>query len=193
MPVLVMTVIALVAAGLWGCVTPRPAECPAPECPAQPAAVDRAGAVVAIGALLDQWHAAAGRADEEAYFSRLSDDSIFLGTDAGERWDKPAFRAFAHPHFAKGKAWSFRAVRRDVILSAEGNSGWFDEDLTTPNLGPARGSGVVVHRDGRWLIAHYNLTITVPNERFDEVKELLESPPRPPVSAPPDEATERPE
>ncbi|MBW2457041.1 MAG: nuclear transport factor 2 family protein [Deltaproteobacteria bacterium] len=184
-----MTVFTLVAASLLGCTSPQPAGCPALPVPV-PVPVDRAGAVVAIGKLLDQWHAAAGRADEEAYFAGLSEDSIFLGTDATERWDKPAFRAFAHPHFAKGKAWSFRAVRRDVILSDDGTSGWFDEDLATPNLGPARGSGVVVQRDGQWLIAHYNLAITVPNERFDAVKALLESPPSAPASAPPGEAVE---
>jgi hypothetical protein len=30
---------------------------------------------------------------------------------------------------------------------------------------------------GQWKIAQYNLTITVPNERFGEVKALLESSP----------------
>ena len=86
------------------------------------------------------------------------------------------FRKFAHPHFAKGKAWSFRATRRAVMIGAAGRLAWFDEDLATPNLGPARGSGVLRKLpDGGWRIVHYNLTITVPNERFKEVKALLEA------------------
>ncbi|MEJ7732187.1 MAG: nuclear transport factor 2 family protein [Polyangiaceae bacterium] len=128
----------------------------------------------AVGAVLDDWHDAASRADEERYFSHFTTDGVFLGTDASERWDVPAFRAYSHPHFAKGKAWRFRATRRAVMSGAGNTLAWFDEDLTTESLGPARGSGVLRREaDGRWRIALYNLTITVPNERFDEVKKLL--------------------
>jgi len=128
-----------------------------------------------IGRTLDTWHEAAARADEEAYFAHFTEDAVFLGTDATERWDRDAFRAYAHPHFAKGKAWSFRATSREVVLSSDGRIAWFDEALATPNLGPARGSGVLLlGADGSWRIAHYNLAITVPNERFEKVKQLLE-------------------
>jgi hypothetical protein len=133
--------------------------------PANPAAES-----AAIGALLDDWHAAAARADEEQYFAPFAPDAVFLGTDATERWDTAAFRAYAHPHFAKGKAWSFRAVRRGITLGEGGAVAWFDEDLATENMGPARGSGVLVKRGDRWQIAQYNLAITVPNERFAAVK-----------------------
>jgi hypothetical protein len=123
--------------------------------------------------LLDEWHDAAAHADEERYFGFFAPNAVFLGTDATERWTLPQFRAFAHPHFAKGKAWSFKSVRRDVVVNGE--IAWFDEDLATPNLGPARGSGVLVHQvDGTWKIAQYNLTITVPNEKMKAVKALIE-------------------
>ncbi|MFO0745006.1 MAG: nuclear transport factor 2 family protein [Myxococcota bacterium] len=95
---------------------------------------------------------------------------MFLGTDASERWDVAAFRAYAHPHFAKGRAWAFHAVRRAVV-DADGAHAWFDEDLATPNLGPARGSGVLVKQGGAWKIAQYNLALTIPNERFGAVKD----------------------
>lgn len=148
---------------------------PTPE-PEDPKAV-----VAAIEAMLDDWHAAAAAADEERYFGHFTDDGIFLGTDATERWTVEAFRAYAHPHFAKGKAWSFRAVRRDVVLDPGGRLAWFDEDLATPNLGPARGSGVVrLGTDGRWQIAHYNLALTIPNEKMDAVRALLSADPPPP-------------
>lgn len=125
----------------------------------------------AIGGVLDAWHAAAAAADEEKYFSHFTPDAVFLGTDATERWDDQAFRAYAHPHFAKGKAWSFRGVHRRIVL--RGDTAWFEEDLETQNLGPARGSGVLVYSGGRWLIEQYVLSITVPNDRFKDVKELL--------------------
>ena len=105
-------------------------------------------------------------------------------TSRAERWTLSQFRAYAHPHFAKGKAWSFKSVRRDVTVNGE--IAWFDEDLATPNLGPARGSGVLVHQpDGAWKIAQYNLTITVPNEKMKAVKALIESPPAPAPAGPP--------
>jgi hypothetical protein len=127
-----------------------------------------------VASALDDFHDAAARADEDRYFGHFAPGGVFLGTDATERWDVAAFRAYAHPHFARGKAWSFRAARRNV--SVRGDLAWFDEDLETQNLGPARGSGVLSLRDGRWLIEQYVLSITVPNERFRAVRELLAAP-----------------
>jgi SnoaL-like domain len=121
---------------------------------------------------LDDFHDAAARADEDRYFAHFAPSGVFLGTDATERWDITAFRAFAHPFFARGKAWTFRATRRAVAV--RGDTAWFDEDLATDTLGPARGSGVLVRREGRWLLEQYVLSITVPNERFRDVRELLE-------------------
>lgn len=130
----------------------------------------------AIDAQLDDFHDAAARADEERYFAHFAPDGVFLGTDATERWNVAAFRAYAHPYFARGKAWSFRALRRAVTV--RGDMAWFDEDLETQNLGPARGSGVLSLHGGRWLVEQYVLSITIPNERFPAVRDLLKQPPR---------------
>jgi plastocyanin len=127
----------------------------------------------AIAGVLDDWHDAAAKADEDRYFRYLSEDAVFLGTDATERWDKKAFRAYAHPHFAKGKAWSFHAVRRAIVIAPAGDFAWFDEDLATERLGPARGSGTLVKQGEDWRIAQYNLSIPIPNERFDAVKKII--------------------
>ena len=67
------------------------------------ALADDAGEVAKIAAVLDDFHAAAADADEERYFGHLAASGVFLGTDATERWTKEQFRAYAHPHFAKGK------------------------------------------------------------------------------------------
>src|ERR1700693_49475 len=137
---------------------------------------EAAGAQEAIARELEGFHDAAARADEEQYFAHFAPDAVFLGTDASERWDVAAFRAYAHPHFAGGKAWSFRGVRRTIAV--RGEIAWFEEDLETQNLGPARGSGVLVRSGPRWLIEQYVLSIPIPNQRFREVRELLTSPSR---------------
>lgn len=128
-----------------------------------------------VARALDAFHLAAADADEARYFSHFAKDGVFLGTDANERWTVSEFRAYAHPHFANGKAWSFRAKRRTIAFSPAGDAAWFEEDLETKNLGPARGSGVLVREGSAWLIAQYNLSIVIPNERFKEVKSLLEN------------------
>lgn len=130
--------------------------------------------------MLDDWHEAAARADEERYFAHFADVAVFIGTDATERWTVPQFRAYAHPHFAKGKAWTMRATRREVTIAWTPRPGvataWFDEELVSMSLGVARGSGVLVRdiKSGAWKIAQYNLSIPVPNERFEAVRALIE-------------------
>lgn len=138
-----------------------------------------------IAAVLDSFHDAAAHADEAHYFGHLVDDAVFLGTDATERWDKAAFLAYAHPHFAKGKAWSFKAIRRVITVDPGGKIAWFDEDLDAPNLGPSRGSGVLIKREDAWKIVQYNLAITVPNDRFDAVKQAAAGLAPTPCPAPP--------
>ena len=129
----------------------------------------------AIAAALDDFHLAAAQADEARYFAHFDEGAVFLGTDATERWTKAQFWAYAHPYFAKGKAWSFRATRRAITVSPDGKTAWFDEDLATPNLGPCRGSGVLLLKDGAWKIAQYNLAFTIPNGVAKEVKTLIEA------------------
>jgi ketosteroid isomerase-like protein len=127
-----------------------------------------------VSAALDDWHAAAAVADEERYFSHFVQDAVFLGTDATERWTRDEFRKWAAPHFASRKTWSFRAVSRHISFSPDGNVAWFDEDLQTGDLGPARGSGVLLRQKGEWKIAHYDLSIPIPNPLMEEVKKRIE-------------------
>jgi ketosteroid isomerase-like protein len=128
-----------------------------------------------VSALLDDWHLAAAQADEGRYFGHLAEGAVFLGTDATERWTKPAFQAWAHPIFQRGKAWSFRATRRAITLSKDGRTAWFDEDLDTPNLGPARGSGVLSREKDRWLIQQYHLCVPIPNALMKAVRAQIEA------------------
>ena len=128
----------------------------------------------AVGVVLDAWHAAAAAANEEKYFSYFAPEAVFLGTDATERWTRDEFRRFAHPFFAQGKAWSFKSVARWITIAPGRNVAWFDEALATPNLGPCRGSGVLVATNAGWKIAQYNLSIPIPNDLVDEFKKRIE-------------------
>ena len=134
-----------------------------------------ASAQAAVGAVLDDWHAAAAAADEPRYFKHFAPDAVFLGTDGSERWTVEEFRRYAHPYFAKGRAWTFKPAGRHVLISRDGAVAWFDEALDTPNLGPARGSGVLVRIKGAWKIAHYNLSVPIPNALMKEFKERIEA------------------
>ena len=126
-----------------------------------------------LKAVLDDWHRAAADADETRYFSHFTTEAVFLGTDATERWTRDEFRKWAAPYFARKKAWNFKATGRHLTLSKDGNIAWFDEELATPNLGPARGSGVMVKEGTTWKIAQYNLSVPIPNDVFADVKKLI--------------------
>jgi hypothetical protein len=126
-----------------------------------------------IGAVLDDWHRAASVADEARYFGHFAPNGVFMGTDAAERWTVTEFREWAKPQFRRKSAWSFKPRNRHIDFSSDRKTAWFDEMLDTPNLGLCRGSGVLVLLDGKWKIAQYNLSVTIPNSLVDGiVKEI---------------------
>jgi ketosteroid isomerase-like protein len=129
-----------------------------------------------VDRLVDDWHRAAAEADETRYFGHMTSDAVFLGTDATERWDRAAFRAFAHPYFERGKAWTFVPRHRNVVV--DGNVAWFDEVLDSATYGECRGTGVLRWQDGTWKIAHYNLTIPIPNALAKEFVARIQASPR---------------
>ncbi len=135
-------------------------------------------AVLAVNAAVDDWHDAAAKADEARYFGHFAAESVFLGTDATERWDLAAFRAYAHPFFSKGKAWTLKPSDRHVSIAPDAAVAWFDETVTSPSYGPSRGSGVLLLEDGKWRIAHYNLTVPIPNDLLMKVAGMIAHGPR---------------
>ena len=124
-----------------------------------------------INQVVDQWHQAAAEANFEAYFDLMTSDGVFIGTDATENWQNDAFRRFSKPYFDKGKAWSFSALERNVYISKDKKTAWFDELLDT-QMKLCRGSGVLRFENNQWKIAHYVLSITIPNENVKAVIEL---------------------
>ena len=130
-----------------------------------------------INLVLNNWHKAAAEANFNNYFNAMTDDAIFIGTDATENWNKSAFIQFAKPYFDKGKAWSFSTLERNIYFSSDKKIAWFDELLNT-QMKICRGSGVLfLDEKGNWKIKQYVLSMTIPNDHTDEVvkiKSLIE-------------------
>ncbi len=93
----------------------------------------------------------------------LTDNAIFLGTDASERWTKTEFKLFVQPYFSQGKGWLYQVKQRNITLNSDGNSAFFDELLYNQNYGQCRGSGVLYKTPQGWKIAQYNLSVPLPN------------------------------
>lgn len=125
----------------------------------------------AIHRLLDDFNAAAARADGPAYFASFTPNAVFVGTDASERWTLDQFRAFAEPYFAQGKGWTYTPTRRHVTFADIpcGCVALFEEDLESASYGTTRGTGVVVKGPDGWKIAQYVLTIPIPNDIAKDV------------------------
>ncbi len=127
-----------------------------------------------VDVVLQGWHKAAATGDFEGYFNYFEDSaSIFIGTDATERWTVAQFAPWAKPAFADGKAWDFTAFNRHIYYSDDKTLAWFDEELDTPNLGLCRGTGVLKLVGTEWKIVHYNLAVPVPNEIVNDVRDSI--------------------
>lgn len=142
-------------------------------CATAPTTRPQSADVAEVERVLDAYHEAASRADEKTYFDLMTEDSVFLGTDATERWTKKDFQAFAQPHFEKPTAWTFVPASRNVSVAPGGAHAWFDELLDSEHLGQCRGTGVLRYESGQWRIAQYHLTIPVPNDLADDVVEQI--------------------
>ena len=121
----------------------------------------------AIDALIDGLHQDAHEGNFQTYFDRYTPDAVFLGTDKSERWTIDQFKVYAEPAFEDGHGWTYSVKERN--WEGEGTTRWFDEVLLNEKLGHCRGTGVVELIDGEWKIAHYALTMLVPNDIAAEV------------------------
>jgi hypothetical protein len=153
--------------------------------------------------VLDDFHSAAAAADFNRYFSHWTPESVFLGTDATERWVGDEFKDFARPIFERGKGWTYKPRDRHVTVVGP-DVVFFDELLDHGRLGTCRGSGVlkrfgaqaglargagaggvggqVEQGDGgpgaappagEWKVMQYNLSIPVPNDKAEAVVRVI--------------------
>jgi ketosteroid isomerase-like protein len=125
----------------------------------------------AIGQVLDSFHEAAAEGDWARYFALMADQGVFLGTDVGERWPKAEFQAYA----AGRSGWTYYPRQRNIDLTPDGNSAWFDEVLDSVSYGTSRGTGVLVKTAAGWKIAQYHLTFPIPNALSREVTDRIKA------------------
>ncbi|MCI2229265.1 nuclear transport factor 2 family protein [Polaribacter sp. MSW13] len=121
-----------------------------------------------VNLLLNNWHKAAADADFNGYFEKMDSISVYIGTDATENWTKKQFQNFSKPYFEKGKAWSFKTLKRNIYVSKLQEVVWFDELLDTW-MGTCRGSGVLEKNKDTWKIKHYVLSVPIPNDDINDV------------------------
>ena len=88
-----------------------------------------------IAKVLNSFHQAAAEAQAKPYFNLMSQDAIFLGTDANERWSKEEFKAFVAPYFSKGTGWIYTPTERNISLVKQGQLAFFDELLLSETYG----------------------------------------------------------
>lgn len=129
----------------------------------------------AIEQVLTSFHHAAANADGKRYFSLLTQDAIFLGTDASERWSKQAFKAYVLPYFEQGKGWEYISKERNISFIPKQDIAFFDELLFNENYGLCRGSGVLVKTPQGWKISQYNLAVMLPNAIAKDISKQIKA------------------
>ena len=118
---------------------------------------------------MNAWHIAATNRDADTYFGMMAADAVFIGTDKTENWTKQVFEGKYRPYFAEGKSWDFKPIERNWYFNKAGNTAWFDETLDTW-MGVCQSSGVMEkENNGDWLIRHYQLSLTIDNDKMDTV------------------------
>ncbi len=116
-------------------------------------------AIQSINRVLDSYHAAAADGDWDTYFDLMSEDGVFIGTDARERWTKPEFQLYS----SGSDGWVYTPQQRNINFTPDGASAWFDESLLSQSYGSSRGTGVLIRTDQGWKISQYHLTLPIPN------------------------------
>lgn len=124
-----------------------------------------------VSAVLSELHDAASKADWPRYFALYTDDAIFLGTDATERWDKPTFQAYADA----SNGWTYRMTERNIDITPDGDHAWFDELLVNEKYGTSRGTGVVIRTPSGWKIAQYHLVFPIPNDLAEGITQQIQT------------------
>jgi uncharacterized protein (TIGR02246 family) len=126
----------------------------------------------AINKLMDNWHKAAADANENLFFNSMTDDGVYVGTDASERWTKEEMRQWAKPYFDRRSAWNFVAKSRNISFSDDGNMAWADEVLDTW-MGDCRSSVVLIKNEQEWKIKYFHVAIAVPNNAVDRYLQII--------------------
>lgn len=130
--------------------------------------------IEAINSFIDNWHLAAARADADAFFGGMTEDGIYIGTEAGERWLRDELKEWSKEYFERDSAWNFKPGDREIYFTENEDFAWFEEKLDT-QMGVCHGSGVLQLTADGWKVKHYHLSVTVPNDKIDDFIKLIEA------------------
>jgi hypothetical protein len=107
-----------------------------------------------------------------AYFDKMAPDGVYIGTDKTELWHRDEFKVWAKRFFQRKSAWTFKPIKRNVYVSADKHTIWFDEQLNT-QMGICQASGVIHKGPTGFEIEHYQLSIAVPNDVTTPVTKII--------------------
>tara|TARA_R110002050_G_scaffold2603_3_gene14832 strand:+ start:5979 stop:6476 length:498 start_codon:yes stop_codon:yes gene_type:complete len=127
-----------------------------------------------LNAFMDAWHLAAAEANTEEFFGSMREDAIYIGTDKTERWLRDDLRKWAANAFERESAWIFKASERNWQLKLDKQFAICDELLDTW-MGPCRATAVLTWEKDGWKIIHYQLSVTIDNEKINDFKALQEA------------------
>lgn len=136
-------------------------------CPTEPADLQKK-----LDLFIENWHQAAADADADAFFGAMAEDGIYIGTDKSERWLRDELREWAADAFERDTAWDFTTIDRVITIAPDERHAWWDETLDTW-MGVCRSTGILARTPNGWAIKHYQLSLTVPNEKIEAFKELV--------------------
>ncbi len=125
-----------------------------------------------IDTVMNRWHRAAAVADEATFFGLMTENCDYVGTDPSEHWKRDELKKWSEKFFAKDSAWDFKAKKRTVYFTQNGQYAWFDELLDTW-MGDCRGSGILVKTSNGWKIEQYVLSMAVLNDLTKDYIKIL--------------------
>ena len=107
--------------------------------------------------MLDALNDAAVRGNGELFFSCFTEDAVVFWLDPASRWTRDEFAARLRPLFGAGERFHLVAKERNLSALPGERAVAFDETISSHGLGRCRAQGVLVERDGRWLVHRYGL------------------------------------
>ena len=74
--------------------------------------------------------------------------------------------------------WTYKKNIRNIFISKDKKTAWFDEIVVNELYGAMRGTGVLINEKNEWKISQYNLLLPIPNEYLQkyakEIKKYYE-------------------
>jgi hypothetical protein len=128
-----------------------------------------------LNSFMDSWHLASAQADAEMFFGMMAEDGIYIGTDKTERWLRDELREWSTKAFERESAWTFIIKERNWQIHEKQGFAIADELLQT-YMGLCRATAVISLKNEQWKIIHYQLSVTIDNDKIEQFKDLQDTP-----------------